>query len=190
MRRAWLGFEVEAVEADDWGRTRGVAVARVSSGSPAAEAGIQAGDRLVGANGQRLATPLDFEAAMLGLRPGDEVEIQVRDRASALSMRAEHVPSLQAERVRVFEDLELVSVTPAIQQEQGIVNPDGALIVSISPALEEQLDLRAGDVLLQINNTRVLDADGAAEALRSLRRQVRIYFERNGGLNVRDFVVR
>jgi serine protease Do len=190
VRRAWLGFEVEAVEADVWGRTRGVAVTRVVAGSPAAEAGIRLGDRLLAANGRGLATPLDFEAVLLDLRPGDNVRILVDDGGTSLAMTAERVPSLQAERVRVFEDLELVSVTPAIQQEQDIVNAEGALIVSISPDLSRQLDLRAGDVLLQINNARIRNADDAAQALQSLRRQVRIYFERNGGLNVRDFVVR
>jgi serine protease Do len=190
VRRAWLGFEVEAVEADVFGRTRGVRVTRVVRDSPAAGAGIQAGDRLLQANGRGLATPLDFEAVLLGLRPGDRVEVLAEDDEAPVSMTAENVPSLQAERVRVFEDLELVTLTPAIQHEQGIVNTVGAMIVSISPDLSLQLDLRPGDVLLQINNVRVESADDAAEALRSVRRQVRIYFERNGGLNVRDFAVR
>jgi serine protease Do len=189
VRRAWLGFEVEAVEGDIWGRTHGVGVTRVAEESPAAAAGLRAGDRLLMANGRGLSSPLDFEAVMLDLRPGDEVEIRVEGRGP-VRMRGESVPSLRAERVRVFEDLELVTLTPAIRQEQGIASEVGALIVSITPDLRRQLDLRAGDVLLRINDIRIAGAEDAARALGSLRRRVRIYFERNRGLNVRDFVVR
>ena len=39
VRRAWLGLDVEPVEADEWGRTRGVRVARIADGSPAAGTG-------------------------------------------------------------------------------------------------------------------------------------------------------
>jgi serine protease Do len=189
VRRAWLGFEVEAVEGDIWGRTHGVGVTRVVGESPAAAAGLRAGDRLLMANGRGLSNPLDFEAVMLDLRPGDELEIAVEGQ-SPVRMRAESVPSLRAERVRVFEDLELVTLTAAIRQEQGVASEAGALIVSITPDLGRQLDLRAGDVLLRINDIQITSAEDAARALRSLRRRVRIYFERNQGLNVRDFVVR
>ena len=34
VRRAWIGVEVEPVEADLWGRTRGVRISRVAPGSP------------------------------------------------------------------------------------------------------------------------------------------------------------
>lgn len=190
VRRAWLGFEVQAVEADEFGRMRGVEISRVVPGSPAETAGIRVGDRLIRANRQRLASPLDFEAVLLDLRPGEGVSIAVEGRSDLVAMTAENVPSLQAERITVFQDLELITVTPAIQQEQGIASEAGALIVEISTDLERQLDLRRGDVILQINNARVVSAEDAAAAFQAIRRQVRIYFERNGGLNVRDFVVR
>ncbi len=35
IRRAWVGIDVEPVEADAWGRTRGVRISRVARGSPA-----------------------------------------------------------------------------------------------------------------------------------------------------------
>ncbi len=190
VRRAWLGFEVQPVNADEFGRTRGVEISQVVPGSPAEDAGVRTGDRLLATNSRGLASPLDFEAVMLDLRPGEAVTILVEGRADVVAMQAENVPSLQAERITVFEDLELVTLTPAIQQEQGIASEAGALIVYISPELERQLDLRPGDVLRQINNYAITTAEDAATALQSIRRQVRIYFERNGGLNVRDFGVR
>ena len=68
--RAWVGVDVEPVEADPWGRTRGVRVSRVVDGSPARTAGLEAGDRLLAANGRALTGPLDFEGVLLDLRAG------------------------------------------------------------------------------------------------------------------------
>ena len=39
IRRAWIGIDVEPVEADAWGRTRGVRISRVAEGSPARRCG-------------------------------------------------------------------------------------------------------------------------------------------------------
>jgi serine protease Do len=78
IRRAFVGLDVEPVEADDWGRTRGVRIARVAEGSPGDDAALQAGDRLLSANGRALASPLDFEAVLLDLRAGDPLELRRR----------------------------------------------------------------------------------------------------------------
>jgi serine protease Do len=81
IRRAWIGVDVEPVEADPWGRTRGVRVSRVAPGSPAALAGLSVGDRLLAANRRPLTGPLDFEGVMLDLRAGDELELAVEGRS-------------------------------------------------------------------------------------------------------------
>ena len=192
VRRAWTGVDVEAVDADSWGRTRGVQVSSVAPGSPAAEAGLSQGDRLVEANGRPLATPLDFESVLLDLRAGDPVEVTVDGRRSPYQLVTETLPTSRAHRVEVLEDLEVVTVDPEIRAEQGIGSEAGALITGISPALSQNLGLRRGDVLLQINQERIMTAEDAARAIRGLRRgsRVRIYFERNGAYSFRDFYTR
>ncbi len=57
VRRAWLGLEVEPEQADSFGRTRGVLVSTTSGGSPAALAGIRAGDRPVHIDGKEDGEP-------------------------------------------------------------------------------------------------------------------------------------
>ena len=192
VRRAWTGVDVEAVEADSWGRTRGVRVSSVAPGSPAAEAGLSQGDRLAEANGRPLDTPLDFESVLLDLRAGDPVEVRVDGQRGPLSLVTETLPTSRAQRVEVLEDLEVVTVDPGIRAEQGIGSEAGALITGISPALSQNLGLRRGDVLVQINQDRIMTAEDAARAIRGLRRgaRVRIYFERNGAYSFRDFYTR
>ena len=192
VRRAWTGLDVEAVDADVWGRTRGVRIASVVPGSPADQAGLSPGDRLVDANGRKLGTPLDFEAVLLDLKAGDSVEVGVEGQRLHLRLVTETLPTSRAQRVEVLEDLEVVSVTPEIRAEQDLGAESGALITGISPSLSQNLGLARGDVILQINNTRISNAEDAARAIRELRggMRVRIYFERKGAAYFREFTTR
>ncbi|MDE2654956.1 MAG: trypsin-like peptidase domain-containing protein [Gemmatimonadota bacterium] len=182
VRRAWLGLDVNAVEADDFGRSRGVRIVRVAPASPAAAAGIRAGARLVRAGDTRMATPLDFEAVKLGLRAGDRIELEVEGRAPVI-LESAPLPSVAAEPIELLRDLEVVTVTPAIQSERRLRSSEGALVVRISPALSQRVGLVEGDVLLWLNNTRLRTAQEAADALRRTqqsRSRFQLVFERDG----------
>ena len=182
VRRAFLGLEVEPVAADDWGRTRGVRVSRVASGSPADEAALELGDVLLRADGRALAGPLDWEGVLLDLRAGDPLTIDVEGQPRPLALEAVPFPSITASRVTLFRDIELITVTPQIQLERGLASDDGALIDGISEELARQLGLRRGDVIMQMNRTRIRSADDAATFFDSLQGEGRIvlYLERNG----------
>ncbi|MDX1646081.1 MAG: trypsin-like peptidase domain-containing protein [Longimicrobiales bacterium] len=189
VRRAWVGVDVEPVEADAWGRTRGVRIARIAEGSPADLAGLRVGDRLLVANGRALTAPLDWEGVLLDLRAGDLLELGLQERQGPVEVRAVAYPSLTASRVTLFQDIELISVTPQIQLERGLTNERGALIADISDELSAQLGLRRGDVIVQMNRTRIQTADDAARFFESLPgRQGRIvvWVERNGQLGTRS----
>jgi serine protease Do len=184
VRRAFLGLEVEPVEADEWGRTRGVRVARVASGSPADEAALERGDMLLRADGRSLTGPLDWEGVLLDLRAGDDVSIDVQGQDRPVMLEATPFPSVTAARVTLFQDIELISVTPQIQLERGLTSEDGALIDDISDELARQTGLRRGDVILQMNRSRIRSADDAATFFDALPRgrqgRIVLYLERNG----------
>ena len=182
VRRAWLGLEVDAVEADAFGRSRGVRVARVTPGSPAAVAGIRPGARLLQAGASRMATPLDYAAVLLDLGAGDRIELAVEG-MDAVQLRAAPLPSATADRVELLRDLQVVTVTAGIRAERGLASSEGALVVEISDALAGVTGLATGDVLLAVNNMRVRTAREAADELRRIQRAGRSFvlrFERNG----------
>jgi serine protease Do len=191
VRRAWPGFDVEPVQADVWGRTRGVRVSRVVAGSPAERAGVRPGVRVLEAAGRSLRAPLDFEDVLLDLRAGDEIALSLEGAGSPLRLRAEALPTVSAERVTALEDLELISVTPAVRAEQGVASEAGAMIVAISPELSARLGFQRGDVLVSINNVPIRSAADAVGVFRELRGRsgrLRIIFERNGSYLVRDLL--
>ena len=189
VQRAWVGLEVEPVEADAWGRTRGVRIARVAPSSPGDRAEFKPGDRLLAVNGRALTGPLDFEGALLDLRSGDRLEIEVDGQSQLILLEAERFPSIIAERVTVLRDLELVTVTPEISGERDISSEQGALVTGVSDQLSRQLGIRVGDVIIGINQTVVVTAGEVASIFDSLGGSGRItlHFERNGGYNMRQF---
>jgi serine protease Do len=172
----------------------GLRVTRVAPGGPAARAGIGVGDILTSAAGQPLRTFLDWEAVKLDVVPGDSLAVQVlrAGRSRSLKLAVEELPTSRAEKVAVLGDMELITVTPAIQQERGLRAARGALIYRIGPDTEEATGLMAGDVILQINRQSIATAEEARRAFRLAagRTPVRVYFERSGQLGFADFYVR
>ena len=180
VKRAWLGFDVDAGQEDIWGRTYAVAVASVSPSSPAARANISPGDRVVTANGRALSTLLDFESLLLDLEEGESIELGIEGRQGSVTLVAESLPSVSADRVTALEQMQLITITPGIRAERGLRYETGALIVNIERDFEGRIGLRAGDVILQINRLRVESAEEAASALRRVSGVFVIYIERNG----------
>jgi membrane-associated protease RseP (regulator of RpoE activity) len=74
--RGWIGISFE-VEADRWGRANSILVTDVMSGSPAEEAGVRPGDRLLAVNGLDSPTELEQLAERLRLRVGDRVVMEI-----------------------------------------------------------------------------------------------------------------
>jgi S1-C subfamily serine protease len=98
------------------------------------------------------------------------------------------LPTVSAEKVTVLRDLELVTVTPAIQAERELRSAEGALIYRISPEVARATGLRAGDVIVGVNRTRVREAGEFAALLRAMqpREPFRLTFERDGAHNFVD----
>jgi serine protease Do len=94
-----------------------------------------------------------------------------------------------AERIQALRDFQLVTLTPAIRAERGLVSERGALIVGLSDDARA-IGLQAGDLILQINRTRVATAEEASRILGALAGSgVVVYFERGGQLGSTSFRV-
>ncbi|HEX7049848.1 MAG TPA: trypsin-like peptidase domain-containing protein [Longimicrobiales bacterium] len=182
VRRAWVGIEPGVAESRQGGR-RTVVVEHVAPGSPAAEAGLHSGVVLRRADGEPIRTPLDWDAVLLGAQVGQPLEVTIDEDGEERVLRLipEDLPSVRAERIQALSDFELVSLTPSIRAERGIVSEHGALIVSLSDAARD-IGLRQGDVILQINRIPIESAEQAARVLGRLagRGPVRVFFERQG----------
>jgi S1-C subfamily serine protease len=61
------------------GSTSGATVVNVVTGSPAAQAGIAAGDTITGIDGKTVTSPTDISSALVSHHPGDRVSVTWTD---------------------------------------------------------------------------------------------------------------
>jgi serine protease Do len=197
VRRPWVGVTLnapqQATNALDIVSSQAV-VRSVTPGSPAASAGIQPGDVLLKVGTRPVRNPFDWEAALLDLRVGDNVPVVVhRGRADqTLTVRIGDLPEVSAPKVTVLQELQLVTLTPAIRAEKHVQSSQGAMVYQASQRVSSELGLQPGDVIVAVNRTSVATADDVARAINAYsgRGILRIYFEREGQLAFTDVIIR
>ena len=136
--------------------------------------------------GRDLHNPYDWEAELLDLRVGESVPLAVRRDGQDLTATV-----TVADLPEVLKELQLVTLTPTIRADRSVRSNHGAVIFSVTPRVSDELGIRSGDVIVQINRTPVESADRAAEALNYYggRGPIRMYFEHNGQVYTTDFSI-
>ena len=194
IKRPWVGLKLGMnPPGTPGGPSKSAVITSVVPGSPAARAGIQPNDLLVRSRDRVIHNPYDWEAERLELRVGDEVPLVVRrgDRDIKVSVKVADLPDVNAPKVTVLKEIQLVTLTPAIRAERGIRRANGALVQSVSERVAEQLGIQNGDVILQINQVPIADAQAAAKALDYYagRGGIVMYIERQGQVYTTEFVI-
>lgn len=193
VRRPWIGVKLQQTGASA-GRgnlNAGATIEQIVPASPAADAGLRAGDVIVRSRDRQIRNSYDWEAELLELRVGETAQLQVRrgSRDQSVSVRVKDLPEVGAEKVAVMRELELISLTAAIRAERGVRTEQGAVVYKVTERVQQALGLQPGDVIIQINRTPVTDAQQAARVLEyySGRGPIRMFFERAGTVYSTDF---
>lgn len=186
VTRGWLGVVVQPLTPDlakvfHLPEARGALVAQVLRDSPAARAGLQEGDFIVGFDGRALEKESELPRLVAATPVGREVSLQViRDRRPlTLTARIGDLPEPQevgaaaADRVRL--GVAVQALTPELAQQLGVPDRGGVVVVEVeegSPAAEAGIE--PGDIIAQANRQpvqtvadlrRALEAQDAGEPL-------------------------
>ena len=195
VRRPWIGIKLQLGNPTNPRDlvARGVVVSSVVPGSPADRAGIRPGDILAQSRDRVLHNPYDWEAERIELRVGEDVPLVLKrgGQEVKVSVRVADLPEVNAPKVTVLREIQLVTLTPAIRAERNIRRANGALIQSVSQRVADQLGIQSGDVILQVNRVPIADAQSAARAIDYYagRGAIVMYLERGGQVYTTEFVI-
>jgi serine protease Do len=191
VRRPWVGIQPQLSRSPGiHGSNAGVVVASVVPGSPADRAGIRPGDVLVRSQNRTLHNPYDWYAELLELRVGQSDSLVVRrgSREIPMTVGVVDLPDVNAPRVTVLREIELITLTPPIRAQYQIQSRQGALVNRVSERVQQQIGLQSGDVIVQINRTPIQNAEAVNRILTTYGRgAIRMYFERGGQIYATEF---
>jgi serine protease Do len=196
VRQPWVGLRLQSVQAQSAreAAAAGAVVGRVVPGSPADRSGIRVGDQIVRAGTRGVRNSFDWEARLLDLRVGETLPLVLKrgGREVSLTVSVADAPEVNAPKVTVASELQLVTLTDAIRQERGVGVSGGALVYKVSDRISDQIGLQVGDVIVQVGRTRVNSAEATSSAIDREARNgpVTLIFERARQLLQTSFYLR
>jgi len=179
VTRGWLGVTIQPLTAElakgfNVTEGTGALVAGVQDGSPAARAGVKAGDIITHYDGQKVATSADLPKLVAATAVGRQVPVTVvrEGKKVALNVTVAQMDEpgqpvvAQAEEAKGPLGLTVETVTPSIAKELKLSEPRGVIVRGVrsgSPA--ENAGIRAGDVITEVDRQAVADAAQMKRAL-------------------------
>ena len=180
--RGWLGVQIQPIGrdmADSLGlkEARGAVVAEAQAGSPAAKAGLKAGDAILAVNGKPIRDSRDLARTIAGYEPGSTVKLTVvRDgkemsldvALGRLAQEAKAGPAADdaGQAATSLADLGLRLAPASEVGEKG----GGVAVVDVDPAGPAAArGLSSGDVLLEVQGRAVATPNDVSAAIRDAR---------------------
>jgi Do/DeqQ family serine protease len=169
VKRPWLGAKLQAVTpeiADSMSlkRPAGALIASIAANSPAAQAGLKAGDVIVSVDGQPVDDPNAFDyrfatrllggtAKLAALRGGKEVVVTVALQTAPDTPRDE----LTIRSRSPFSGAKVANLSPALADELQLQNIDnGVVILDVdNGSYASNLGFQRGDVIEEVNGERI-----------------------------------
>jgi Do/DeqQ family serine protease len=194
VERPWLGAKLQTVTADiadslGLSRPTGALVASVMRDSPAAQAGLKAGDLILSVDGQsvedvnafdyRFATkPLGGTASLGVRRSGHEIAVKVALRTAPEFPRDE----ITIRSRSPFSGAKIANLSPALADELQLQNADrGVVILDVDTgSYASNVGFRRGDIIVSVNDKAIDKTADLARVAGERTRTWRIIIRRGG----------
>lgn len=167
VTRAWLGVYIQDVTPGmekQLGVREGALVTEVVPNSPAAKAGIRAGDVITAVGDQKIRNSNDLQMAIMYRRPGEQVTVTLlRDKKTlvlsvVLEERPGESPSTGIPGISRF-GITVQDLTPELKSRYGIARESGVVVVDVQPGSRAYwAGLQEGDLIVEVNRQPVSSA--------------------------------
>ncbi len=184
VSRGWLGVTIQEVDANTaravgLDKPRGALIGSVMPGEPAARAGIEAGDVILGVNGQAVQDSSALLREVASQQPGTRVVLDVwRDgKEKRFTVLLGERGGQQASAASVDKQsasrlgLSVRALTPEESAWAGTRAGNGLVILKIAPdSIAAEAELRPGDILLSANRKPLRSVNDLSEAISNAKR--------------------
>ena len=198
LERPWLGAKLDPVtremaEAMGLARVAGAVVTRLYDVGPAAEAGLQAGDVIVGVDGHEVA---DARAILYRLTTGgignrSRLDIVRKGKLLSIDVALRAAPQAGKDDVRnlsgahPFDGARVANILPAIAGDLGIEDQEGVVIQQVRPSSRAaRIGFQPGDVIQQVGRKKI-ETVNELEAMLRERQQVWLVVLKRGSQTMR-----
>ena len=185
VTRGWLGVQIQPVTAeiaDSLGlhKAAGAIVDSAQAGSPAAKAGLQAGDVITAVNGTPVKDARDLARTIAMIAPDNTVKIDVlrEGQAKTVSVMLAKMPAEReasaGETARPTHGVPHLGLTVAPANEVAGAGAQGVVVTAVDPdGPAAQAGLRSGTVILDVAGKAVGNAGDVVNALKEAQAQGR-----------------
>jgi serine protease Do len=182
ITRGYVGVEAQQITAATAKALKlpeqtGALLAGVSPDSPAAKAGLQAGDVIQAVNGTKIANPRELAINVASIQPGQDAQFTVlRDGAQKdMSVKVGSLPNEQTASNDTAESpsraqlgVALAPLSPEMRSQlDAPEGTKGAVVERVRPGSPaETAGLQPGDIIVGVNSQAVSSPNEAVKALR------------------------
>lgn len=188
VERGRLGITIQEINqslADSFGLSKpgGALVASVESGSPAAKAGIETGDVILGIDGQSIENSGELPAIVAAKRPGEQVHLQVW-RANASRNIDVKVGAFSEEKLASADTPDIrqgrlgVAVRPLSPQEKRDANVSEGMFVEQASGAAAKAGIQPGDIILSVNGQPTGNIERLKQAVSSAGKKAAVLVDR------------
>jgi len=179
VTRGWLGVAIQRISPDllkafNLEDTHGALVSDVMADGPAAKAGLQRGDVIIGFQGNKVQDSTELPRMVAAIAPGTKVQVEVLRGGKKMTIPVtlgtltddkEAAAKLQPSDVEESIGLRVETITPELARSLRLDNAKGVVVSRVTPdSPAAEAGVQRGDVVREVNRQPVTDLESYTEA--------------------------